>query len=106
MTKGQLRILIKEMLKEATPLPTAAPAATSATPQSPAANQPADVKNLAKAQQSATSVSNKAKEINTTGEFAGAFENWFNTLGYQPGKVSKAAVRNQVDQVLTKLGYK
>jgi hypothetical protein len=39
-------------------------------------------------------------------EFPGAFENWFKTLGFQPGKVSKTAVRSAVEKVLTNLGYK
>jgi len=39
-------------------------------------------------------------------EFPGAFENWFKSLGFQPGKISKSAVRSEVEKVLTKLGYK
>jgi len=27
-------------------------------------------------------------------------------LGFQPGKISKSAVRSEVEKVLTKLGYK
>jgi hypothetical protein len=70
------------------------------------ANIPSDVAALGKAQASATTVSNKAKTINNINEFPGAFENWFKTLGFQPGKISKSAIRSQVEQVLTKLGYK
>ena len=69
-------------------------------------NAPADVKALGKAQQTATTVQTKAKTINNINEFPGAFENWFKTLGFQPGKVSKSAVRSAVEKVLTNLGYK
>lgn len=69
-------------------------------------NAPADVKALGKAQQTATTVSTKAKAINSINEFPGAFENWFKTLGFQPGKVSKTAIRSAVEKVLTNLGYK
>lgn len=67
---------------------------------------PADVKALGKAQQSASAVQSKAKTINNINEFPGAFEGWFKTLGFQPGKVSKSAVRSAVEKVLTNLGYK
>ena len=70
------------------------------------ANMPSDVKALAGAQKVATTVQNKAKAINSIQEFPGAFENWFSTLGFEPGKVSKSAIRSQVEAVLTKLGYK
>jgi len=69
-------------------------------------NAPADVKALGQAQSTATTVSSKAKAINSIQEFPGAFENWFKTLGFQPGKISKNAVRTEVEKVLTKLGYK
>lgn len=69
-------------------------------------NAPADVKALGKAQTSASAVTSKAKAINSIQEFPGAFENWFKTLGFEPGKISKSAVRSEVEKVLTKLGYK
>jgi len=69
-------------------------------------NAPADVKALGKAQTSASTVTSKAKAINSIQEFPGAFENWFKTLGFQPGKISKSAVRAEVEKILTKLGYK
>ena len=69
-------------------------------------NAPADVAALGKAQSTASTVSSKAKAINNINEFPGAFENWFKTLGFQPGKVSKSAVRSAVEKVLTNLGYK
>ena len=80
-------------------LPGTAPVATNTV-------IPADVKNLAKAQSTATSVQSRAKLINTPAEFAGAFENWFKTLGLEPGKATKGNLRTQVDKVLTNLGYK
>ena len=70
------------------------------------ANIPSDVKNLGAAQTKATTVQNKAKMINNITEFPGAFENWFNTLGFEPGKVSKSAIRSAVEKSLTNLGYK
>jgi len=70
------------------------------------ANTPSDVKALDKAQSTATTVSSKAKAINSIQEFPGAFENWFKSLGFEPGKISKGAVRSEVEKVLTKLGYK
>ena len=69
-------------------------------------NAPADVKALGKAQAASTAVASRAKAINSIQEFPGAFENWFKTLGFQPGKVSKGAVRSAVEKVLTNLGYK
>jgi hypothetical protein len=77
-----------------------------ATSAPPPINTPGDVKALNKAQQSATSVNYKAKAINNTAEFSGAFENWFKTLGYKPGKISKTNIRKDIEAVLTKLGYK
>jgi hypothetical protein len=67
---------------------------------------PSDVASLTKAQQSASAVNTKAKNINSINEFPGAFENWFKTLGFQPGKVSKSALRAAVEKILTNLGYK
>ena len=70
------------------------------------ANIPSDVAALGKTQAAATTVTNKAKTINNINEFPGAFEVWFKTLGFVPGKISKSAVRSEVEKVLTKLGYK
>ena len=70
------------------------------------ANIPSDVAALGKAQSTATTVASKAKAINSIQEFPGAFEDWFNSLGFQPGKITKSAVRMEVEKVLTKLGYK
>ena len=67
---------------------------------------PSDVKALSKAQSTATTVQSKAKTINSINEFPGAFENWFKTLGFEPGKISKSAIRSAVEKVLTNLGYK
>jgi hypothetical protein len=70
------------------------------------ASIPSDVKNLGTAQTKATTVANKAKMINNIQEFPGAFENWFGTLGLEPGKISKSAIRSAVEKSLTNLGYK
>jgi hypothetical protein len=75
-------------------------------PNAPDKNIPSDVANLAKAQDAATVVASKAKNINTIQEFSGAFKNWFETLGFQPGKISKMAIKNEVDKILITLGYK
>jgi hypothetical protein len=75
-------------------------------PNAPDKNIPADVKNLRKAQQQATGVQGRAKAINTPQEFPEAFKDWFESLGYEPGKISKSIVRSQVEKVLTSLGYK
>lgn len=88
-------IKLSDLLKEDA---TSAPA--------PAANVPSDVKNLNRAQNTASTVTNKAKAINNIQEFPGAFQNWFQTLGFQPGKISKSAIRSSVEKVLTNLGYK
>lgn len=71
-----------------------------------APSTPSDVAALSKAQASSTAVASKSKNINSATEFPGAFETWFQSLGFQPGKINKSTVRSQVDQVLTKLGYK
>ena len=70
------------------------------------ANIPSDVAALGKAQSSATTVASKSKAINSIQEFPGAFEVWFKTLGFEPGKISRSIVRSEVEKVLTKLGYK
>lgn len=87
MNKQQLQSLIREVIEEAI-------------------NTPSDVAALGRAQASATTVASKSKNINSVQEFPGAFEVWFQSLGFEPGKISKSTVRTQVDQVLTKLGYK
>ena len=75
-------------------------------PNAPDKNIPSDVANLAKAQGAATGVASRAKNINIPQEFPGAFKVWFKTLGYEPGKIGKGAVRASVDKVLTDLGFK
>jgi hypothetical protein len=87
MNQKQLQSLIREVIQEAV-------------------NTPSDVAALSRAQASATTVTSKSKNINSIQEFPGAFEVWFQTLGFEPGKITKSAVRSQVEQVLTKLGYK
>lgn len=79
---------------------------TRAEPQAKPQKVPADVASLSKAQTAATTVQSKAKNINSIQEFPGAFENWFKSLGFQPGKISKSAIRSEVEKVLVKLGYK
>jgi len=87
MNKQQLQSLIREVVEKAV-------------------NVPSDVAALNRAQSSATTITNKSKNINSVQEFSGAFESWFQTLGFEPGKISKSTVRSEVEKVLTKLGYK
>jgi hypothetical protein len=79
-------------------------ASTTGTETKPTA--PGDVTALDKAQQSATGVLSKNKNINNIGEFPGAFEVWMKTLGLEPGKVSRGSIETQVRKILTNLGYK
>jgi len=72
----------------------------------PNTNAPSDVKALDKAQQSTTSVQSRAKAIDNINELPGAFESWFKTLGFQPGKLSKSAIRSSIEKALDNLGYK
>ena len=67
---------------------------------------PSDVKFASKATDQAKNVGTANSRIDQQSEFAGAFENWFNSLGYKPGKITKSLVRGQVDAVLSKLGFK
>lgn len=69
-------------------------------------NIPSDVKNLNIAQKGATTVTSKSKAIDTPQEFPGAFKNWFQNLGYKPGKISKSFIRTEMEKILTSLGYK
>lgn len=92
MKKSQLVSIIAEQLKKIT--------------EAEAPAVPTDVTNLAKAQGAATGVALRAKNINNPQEFSGAFKAWFETLGYEPGKIGKGVVRASVDKVLTDLGYK
>ena len=85
MKKFELRQIIREELKK---------------------QIPPDVKSLDKAQQTSSTFLSKAKNINTIQEFSGAFKNQFETLGFQPGKISKTAIKIEVDKILTTLGYK
>ena len=87
MNKKQLQSLIREVVEEAV-------------------NVPSDVAALNRAQSTATTVTSRSKNINSVQEFSGAFEAWFKTLGFEPGKISRSIVRSEVEKVLTKLGYK
>lgn len=87
MNKKQLQSLIREVVEEAV-------------------NVPSDVAALNRAQSTATTVTSRSKNINSVQEFSGAFESWFKTLGFEPGKISRSIVRSEVEKVLTKLGYK
>jgi hypothetical protein len=70
------------------------------------ANIPSDVSLLNKATNTSTTLQSKAKNINSANEFPGAFEVWFKTLGFKPGKISKSYIRSSIEKILTDLGYK
>lgn len=99
ITEGEYQQSMEEIgMGQNPPLPSTKGTANSVAP--------ADVRNLAKAQSTATNVQSRAKLINTPVEFAGAFEDWFKTLGFEPGKVTKGTLRTAIEKSLTKLGYK
>ncbi len=80
--------------------------AVGATQPQPVQQQPSDVKTLGNVAQMASTVNTAAKRIDTTNEFAGAFQNWFATLGYNPQKISKSKVIMDITKVLNNLGYR
>jgi hypothetical protein len=94
MKKTQLTTIIKEEIKAYSK------ALKEVEPQTPN-----DVKFAAKAQGNAKSVGTANKRIDTQSEFAGAFETWFSSLGYKPGKITKSLVRREIETVLSKLGF-
>jgi predicted PhzF superfamily epimerase YddE/YHI9 len=69
-------------------------------------NVPSDVKALDTVQQTSQTIVAKSQQINTIQEFSGAFENWISSLGLPPDKITKSALRTEVEKVLTNLGYK
>ena len=86
------------ILKEAAPMmPQAAPAKDV---------RRSDVKAYDKSQSQATNIRGKAKQISDAIEFGQAFEVWINTLGMDPKRFTKQALRSEVEKVLIKLGYK
>ena len=99
----KIKKLIKEALNEAPIFPV-----------SPQTNTPSDVKGLDKAQSSSSTIKSKAKAINSVGELPGAFENWFQTLGFQPQtgtengktKLNKSQIIQALTKSLNNLGYK
>jgi len=100
---NKIKKLIKEALSEAPIFPAAKPT-----------NTPSDVKGLDKAQSSSSTIKSKAKAINSVGELPGAFENWFQTLGFQPQtgtengktKLNKSQIIQALTKSLNNLGYK
>jgi hypothetical protein len=86
ITLNELRNLVKQIIKEET-------------------TAPADVKNYQSTQDKSNVLLSKSKNIDTLNEFSGAFEAWFKSLGFEPGKIQKHFIKTKVDEVLTKLGY-
>ena len=71
-----------------------------------AKNLPGDVKALQQAQQSATSVQRKLKNIDSIPEFPGAFSTFMTSLGLPPEDNSRSSIESRIRQELVKLGYK
>ena len=71
-----------------------------------AKNLPGDVKALQQAQQSATSVQRKLKNIDTMPEFPGAFSTFVTSLDLPPEDNSRSSIESRIRQELVKLGYK
>lgn len=67
---------------------------------------PADVAALQKAQQSATSVQSKLKNINNITEFQAAFEEWIKSTGVPPGKIGRGSLEAAIRKSFVNLGYK
>ena len=70
------------------------------------ATTPADVVALSKAQQSATSVQSKLKNINNIQEFQAAFEEWIKSTGVPPGKIGRGSLESAIRKSFVNLGYK
>ena len=70
------------------------------------ATAPADVVALSKAQQSATSVQSKLKNINNIQEFQAAFEEWIKSTGVPPGKIGRGSLESAIRKSFVNLGYK
>jgi hypothetical protein len=69
------------------------------------ATTPADVAALSKAQQSATSVQSKLKNINNIQEFQAAFEEWIKSTGIPPGKITRGSLESAIRKSFVNLGY-
>ena len=67
--------------------------------------EPADVARLDRATGRHRTIDKAAQRINRPQEFAGAFEDWFTSLGFEPGSINRSRIRRDVENVLKKLGY-
>lgn len=72
--------------------------------QTPSKPTPGDVAALGKTKTN-TQIS-KSKNIDNVNEFQPAFKQWFEDLGFEPGKISKSAVLQFVSKAMDDLGYK
>jgi hypothetical protein len=70
------------------------------------ATAPSDVAALSKAQQSATTVQTKLKNINNIQEFQAAFEEWIKSTGIPPGKIGRGSLESAIRKSFVNLGYK
>lgn len=87
MKKSEIKKLVRETLREEL-------------------STPSDVTFAAKAQARAKNVGTANKKIDRQSEFPGSFEDWFTSLGFKPGKISKSFIVREVGAILSKLGYK
>ena len=85
------------ILKEAPIMPPAAPAKDTRT---------SSVQAYDKGLSQATNVTGKSSQIKNLVGFGQAFEVWVKTLGMDPKRFTKQALRGEVEKVLIKLGYK
>jgi hypothetical protein len=70
--------------------------------------RPQDVKMMKTATKNSPGVELAKQRIDSPNEFGPAFEVWFNGLGFDPieNPIAKSKVRYEIENILTKLGYK
>ncbi len=73
-------------------------------PQAPTKPTPGDVAALGKSK--STSLLSKSKNIDNVNEFQPAFKQWFEDLGFEPGKITKSIILQSVSKTMDELGYK
>jgi hypothetical protein len=95
MKRSEFNRIVKEEIKKMSKM--------DMKEEQPAPKVASDVTALSKASKT---IQSRTKNINTPQEFPGAFEVWFTSLGYEPGRVGKQFVKNEVEKILVKLGYK
>lgn len=64
-----------------------------------------DVEAMERAINNNPTVSDRNSRINTSYEFKPAFEAWFETLGFDPDKITIAKIKSDIDDVLRRKGF-